>query len=401
MGLNHSRPAIAIGTASSGTAVAGRILFNGNMGSPSRFLERVKPLLLSSAGGRPPKVLVVTAAWGQGEYNEGPIRAALNAAGVPSRWEGGFDQNIFNLCAWHAWQGYLAARPGVAAVDAELRAVAETTRRFYVEKTSFHAQRVRRAAAFTRARVPGFRLGNLPLVERDALRSESSFDAMELLSRALSRELVHDLEDLAKNDARMLEALRNASEMLPGRTGCGFDPLWQDYRQVLSDRILSADVVFFLGGDPESLLAPFRFFDLRPALLETLRRGATIMAISAGSLVLCERMIVFDDYSPDPERREFRLFDRGLGIVGGLQVLPHCMDRIHTDDADNLAYLARRFSTHLCVGLNEESFLLVEPAAGRATSYGTDDGVYVFGADGRKRKYQRGESIPMESNARP
>jgi hypothetical protein len=71
------------------------------------------------------------------------------------------------------------------------------------------------------------------------------------------------------------------------------------------------------------------------------------------------------------------------------------MDRIHTDDPDNLAYLARRFSAQLCAGLNEESFLLVDFAAGVARSVGKGDGVYVFGRDGVKRRYDAGEVVPM------
>ncbi|MFZ5481750.1 MAG: Type 1 glutamine amidotransferase-like domain-containing protein [Myxococcota bacterium] len=373
----------------------GRIVFNGNIRGHAEFLDRVRPLVLGAAQGRPPKVLLVTAAWGRGEYDEAPIRAALNAIGVPSDWQGGVDRNVSNLCAWHVWQSYLKARPAVAAVDAELRDVEEATRAFYVEKTSFHADRVRRAVRFARARIPGFQLGKLPLVDRDSLRPESSLSGEALLARALARELVHDLADLVQNDARMLDALEEAEEMLPARTGLRFDPLWREERAKLEARILEADAIVIPGGEPADLLAPLRFFDLRPALRETLRRGASFFTVSAGSLVMCERMIVYDDYSSDPARREFRLWDRGLGLVGGLQVLPHCMDRIHTDDPDNLAYLSRRFASHLCVGLNEESFLLVEPGTPRAVSVGEHDGVYVFGPDGVKWKYHRGETIPM------
>lgn len=371
----------------------GRILVNGNMGSVADLVARARPWLFHR--GRAPRVLLVTAAWGEDEYQEGHVKEALNAAGVPSDWRDGADRGIANLCAWHVWQAWLARNHAVAAVDAELREVEEATRRFYVEKTSFHAHRVRRAVAFARARLDGFRLGALPVHERDSLRPEATMSGRELLGRALARELVHDVADLVQNDRRMLEALDEAEEMLPARTGLRLDPTWQRDRATLEGRVLDADVIFLFGGDPAQLLAPLRFFDLRPALREALRRGALLVSVSAGSLVLCERMIVYDDFSPDPARREFRLFDRGLGLMGGLQVLPHCMDRIHTDDADNLAYLARRFATHVCAGLNEESFLLVDLAEGTATSVGEHDGVYVFGPDGVKWRYGKGERVPL------
>lgn len=366
----------------------GRILFNGNMGSVETLARRIRPFIQG-------KVLIVTAAWGAGEFNEGPVREALNGVGIPSDWRSGYDRNIFNLCAWHAWKGYLKQHPEVAQIANEMAEVESATRGFYLEKTSFHASRIRRAVRFARSRIPDFRLGSLPLVPRDSLRPEATLGGRDLLERALTREMVHEVADLAEHDARMMAALEEAGDAVAVRTGLRFEEDWRRERRMLEQRILEADTVLFFGGEPGELLGALRFFDLKPALQETLRRGATMVSISAGSLVLCERMIVYDDYASDPERREFRLFDRGLGLVGGVQILPHCMDRIHTDDPDNLAYLSRRFSSHRCVGLNEESFLLVELATNTATSVGVRDGVYVFGPDGIKARYDQGEQIPL------
>jgi peptidase E len=380
-----------------GGNVRGRLVFNGNMGSPHTFMQRVRPWLLGARPDRqPPVVLLVSAAWGAGEYGEGPVREALNQAGVPSDWHAGFDRQIENLCVWHLQHEYLAQRPGVAAVARELAAVQDATRRFYVDKTAFHAQRIREAVAYAKSKVGrDFRIGALPLQPRDDVRPEATLDGPRLLAHALTRELTHDLADLVQNDVRMLRSLDEAEEALAVRTGLRLDPLWQRMQATLNARILRADALFLPGGDPDVLLTALRFFDLKPALHETLRRGATFFSISAGTLVLGERMVIYDNYSADPARREFRLYDRGLGLIGGLQILPHCMDRIHTDDPDNLAYLARRFSSHVCVGLNEESFLLVEPATPAATSIGTQDGVYVFGPDGVKQRFDAGQAIPL------
>lgn len=388
----HGRQQALPVTASS--CMHGKFLLNGNIGSPSLLAQRARPWLRAGNGGQP-KVLLITAAWGQGEYGEQGIRDALNAAGIESNWSGGFDQNIFNLCAWHVWQDYLARHPRTAAVDAEIRAVQDATRRFYVEKTSFHAQRIRQAARFARDKLGDFEIGRLPMVQTESVQAAAAMSGRDALRRALTRELVHDLTDLVENDRRMMAALAEEDEVVAARTGLRVDSDWLKQQRMLAERILSADVVVLLGGDPDALLNSLRFFDLAPALLETLRRGATIISVSAGSLVLCERMIIYDNYSPDPNRREFRLYDRGLGLISGLQILPHCMDRIHTDDADNLAYLARRFSSHLCVGLNEESFLLVDPAVPRAYSVGSLDGVFVFGADGVKWRYSKGEILNL------
>lgn len=361
----------------------GRILFNGNAGS--ELIERAAPFIRGSAGGKPPKVLLVTAAWGAGEYGEGPVKAALNAQGI--------GDPILNLCGWHAWADFLARRPDVKAVWDEIEEVFEAIRGYYLEKTAFHADLIRRGAKEVRGRVPSFSLGGVH--QRDPIRPEAVLSGRELIEHALSRELVASIDALVENDERMLLALRDAEDQLHARTGLRLDPEWRAVRARLEERILGADAILLFGGSPNKLLAPFRLFDLQPALLETLRRGATLVASSAGALVLCERMIVYDNYHGDPKARDFRLLDRGLGLVGGLQILPHCMDRIQTDDPDNLAYLARRFSSRICAGLNEESYLLVELAGPTLTSVGSNDGVYVFGPEGRKLRYHQGERIPL------
>lgn len=372
----------------------GKLLINGNLGSPKAFVERIAPHLDASARSRRPQVLLINAAWRGGEFGDDGLRAAFAPFGLgaaPPDEPGG----IRNLGVYHAWQRFLADHPSIAAESAALAEVEDATRRYYIEKTTFLARRLRETVAACGRHAPGFRLGSLPESERDPTRSESSLSPRDLFVRALCRELVADLDDLRRNDARMLQALAEAESALPERTGLRLLPRWIDERRELEQRILRADAIVVPGGDPPSLLSALRFYDLRPALAETLRRGATFFTISAGSLLLGERVVLYDDFNPDPSRREFQLFDRGLGLVGGLQILPHCMDRIHTDDGDNLAYLSRRFSTHLCVGLNAESFLLVEPGTGTARSAGPHDGVYVFGADGVKWRYSVGETVPL------
>ncbi len=372
----------------------GRIVFNGNGGS--EMIERVAPWVLGSAGGRPPRVLIVTAAWGAGEYDEGPIKAALYGVGVPRTLGDAGAPAVENLCAWHVWQAFLNRRQEVARVHADIHAARETLREWYLKRTRFDADMVRTAARLARVSAGSFRLGGLSL--RESVRPDAVRTGAQLLAQSFGREILSSIDTLVQNDERMLEALTQAEQQLLARTGLRFDPEWQANRAELSRRILAADVILLFGGNPMSLLEPLRFYDLQPALLETLRRGATFVASSAGALVLCERMVVFNDKSPDPQRRQFQLLDRGLGLVGGLQVLPHCMDRIHTDDPDNLAYLSRRFGDRLCVGLNRESYLLVDLRAHTAVSVGQGDGVYVFGVDGVKKRYDHGDALALDGD---
>lgn len=360
----------------------GRILFNGNAGV--ELFERVAPFLRGAAPGRTPRVLVVTAAWGAGERRDEGVHAALRAQALPVS---------LNLGAWHFWTDLMSRRADVSAVWRETEEVLGAIRGFYLEKTAFHADIIRRGVAEARARVRGFSLGHVHA--RDPIRPEAVLTGAEIIAHALSRELLASIDALVQNDARMLLSLSEAEDQLHARTGLRLDPEWREVRARLEERILGADALVFLGGSPTELLGALRFFDLQPALLEALRRGATFVATSAGALVMCERIVVYDQGHGDPNARDFRLIDRGLGLVGGLQVLPHCMDRIQTDDPDNLAYLARRFSSRICVGLNEGSYLLVDMARPALTAVGTGDAVYVFGSNGNKRRYAAGEEIEI------
>lgn len=145
------------------------------------------------------------------------------------------------------------------------------------------------------------------------------------------------------------------------------------------------------------------FYKLKEAFVEALRRGTNFYTISAGSGVLCNRIILYDDYGKDRHvARDFEFFDNGFGIVTKIQVFPHAMERIKTEDADNLAYLAHRFQSSCCVGMNEESFLLLETyldVAGlpreRFVSVGEKDAVYVFDRLGRKSRKDKGEELVL------
>jgi peptidase E len=188
--------------------------------------------------------------------------------------------------------------------------------------------------------------------------------------------LLRDLEQRAFDDA-----------------GVMYNVMWREARERLERRILSSNSILLFGGRLDLLLDALRFFRLRDAMVESLRRGAQFVAMSAGAMVLCERVIVYDDMAET--RRDFQLYDRGLELVRDIQLFPHCMERIQTDDPDNLAYLARRFRHHVCVGLNQRSFLLLEMSPRRAISKGDEDGVYVFGPDGDKLCYRAGQAIPF------
>lgn len=368
----------------------GAILFNGNAETEADLVRGAAPLLLSSRHEDPEvaasrRVLLVTAGWAEREHDEGHVKRALNAIGLGSRHEGGFDRALVNLSLRTELDDLARAAPRLLTTWLELRRVAETARSFYLEHNAHLIQLFRRALREGKVDDPSLTVARL------ASNDAHDGHGRRLLRYALSRGLRQALRTLEANDDHLVDLLREVEQRAFDEGGVAYDPAWRAARERLERRILTASSILFFGGRLDLLLDALRFFRLRDALAEALRRGAQIVAMSAGAMVLCERVIVYDDLAATP--RDFQLYDRGLALVRDIQLFPHCMERIQTDDPDNLAYLAHRFRHHVCVGLNQRSFLLLELDPRRATSFGREDGVYVFDPEGQKICYRGGEQI--------
>ncbi len=374
--------------------MAGAILFNGNAETEDHLIRAAVPWLLGSRHADPDvaasrRVLLVTAGWAGGEHDEGHVKQSLNAVGLPSRFEGGFDRAHQNLSLLREIDELFRAAPALAEAWGELRRAAETARSFYLEHNAHLIALFRRTLQAAKAIDPGATLAQLAAEDGRSLEL-----AAHPLSRyALGRELRQAFRTLEANDDHLVDLLREIEQRAFDMAGVTYHPAWRAARERLEQRILSANAILLFGGRLDLLLDGLRFFRLREPMGEALRRGATFVAMSAGAMVLCERVIVYDDHASI--RRDFQLYDRGLALVRDIQLFPHCMERIQTDDPDNLAYLARRFRHHVCVGLNQRSFLLWEMSPRRATSEGAEDSVYVFDPEGRKTAHRRGQAIPV------
>ena len=365
-------------------------MFNGNAETVDDLVRAAAPLLLSSRHEDPEvarsrRVLLVTAAWGEREHDEASVKRALNGIGLPSRFEDGFDRNLVNLSLLHEVRALTRTAPNLAAAWTEERRVAEMARSFYLEHNAHLIQLFRQALA------AGKREDATLTVARLAATRGHEGGENRLRRYALACQLRQALDTLEANDDHLVGLLDEIEQRAFDAAGLAYDPAWRAAQGRLERRILAANSIILFGGHLDLLLDALRFFRLRDALGEALRRGTQIVAMSAGAMVLCERVIIYDDHAT--KRRDFQLYDRGLALVRDIQLFPHCMERIQTDDPDNLAYLARRFRHHACVGLNQRSFLLFELDPRRARSFGGQDCVFVFDPEGRKISYHKGEAI--------
>jgi hypothetical protein len=372
--------------------MGGAILFNGNAETEDHLIRAAAPLLLTSRHRDPEiaaskRVLLITAGWAEHEHDETHVKDTLNAVGVRSQYDGGFDRSLVNLSLFHELCELFQQAPALTEAWAELRRVVNAARSLYLANNSHLIALFRRTLREAKQLDAGLSLARL--IREDGHSSEGR----PLLRLALSRELRRVLRTLEENDDHLVALLRELEQRTFDDAGVTYNPAWRAARKRLERRILAANSIVLFGGRLDILLDSLRFFRLREPMVEALRLGATFVAMSAGAMVLCERVIVYDDMAET--RRDFQLYDRGLEVVRDVQLFPHCMERIQTDDPDNLAYLARRFRHHVCVGLNQRSFLLFETSPRRAISRGEEDGVYVFGPDGEKLCYPAGDSIAI------
>lgn len=379
----------------------GSILANGNIRDETDFVRMARDRLLASQHEDPAvresrKVLIVTAGWAENEYREDHLKEVIASVGVPSRYVDGYDVNVQNLAAWHACREFFAQEPLLAEQWRARNRLIEAARSLYLEKNSFYVALLRRSLQGVRELFPDLPLARVMSdVTRAYPHPPADYDGERLLGYFVGKDIRETVLRLIENDDALVELLRDLDEHFAAGTGLHHNATWRMLRATLEERILSANSIFILGGDLRALHGSLNFFRLRETFMEALRRGSGIYAVSAGSLLLCERIIVYNDFASElGPRREFQLFDRGFGLVRHVQIFPHCMDRIQTDDPDNLCYLAYRFQTRTCVGLNEDSFLLVDAEPRLvARSVGTLDGVYVFDSTGTKVRYDGGQEI--------
>gem|GEM_PF-1799253 len=381
------------------TLMSGKIIINGNARAEADLIYATRDHIVRSNHIDPQirserTVTLVTAAWRENEHSEAHIKKALYKIGIEPLNKGGYDQRVVNLSVYHSLLDFQSKDSGLARAYAERDQLIADTRAVYLEKNGFYIQQMRRAFSHIQKFQPDASLARiLKQVPQKGHRIPGRFRGVELLRDFLAEDLDDTINRLVENDHRLTRLITDLDRQFREGVGLNYHPLWLQLRTQLERTLLNSSTVIIFGGNLECLHRSLNFFDLRSAFVEALRRGTTFITVSAGSLLMCERIIIYDDFD---HGREFQLFDRGFGMVRSLQIFPHCDDRIQVDDPNNLAYLARRFGERKCVGLNEGSFLLLDQNEELcAQSTGKDDGVYVFDQSGQKVRYDFGERLEL------
>lgn len=120
----------------------------------------------------------------------------------------------------------------------------------------------------------------------------------------------------------------------------------QKHRQDIARRVDHADAIAIAGGHVGVLITRLRLFDIA-----ALARAKPIVAWSAGTMAVCERIVLFHD-SPPQGRGNEEVFESGLGLARGVIPLPHARKRLRLEDPQRVTLLVRRFAPSTCLPLD-------------------------------------------------
>lgn len=165
------------------------------------------------------------------------------------------------------------------------------------------------------------------------------------------------LEDIRRIDRQLLEFAakihaRHAAASAPWTAS----PVVERLRDRAASALRQARAVVITGGHVAVLLNRLQFFGADQVLRELHGKGRPILAWSAGSMVLSDRIVLYYDDPPDgPAFPE--LLDYGFGLAKDVVLLPHARQRLRLDDPVRVGALALRFGPQPCIGLENGAWL--------------------------------------------
>lgn len=147
------------------------------------------------------------------------------------------------------------------------------------------------------------------------------------------------------------------------------------HREAVS-MIREARGVCIAGGHVAVLRNRIDFFGLGAALSQ----AKSMVAWSAGAMVLTRRIVLFYDDPPEGSSHA-ELLDEGLGLLDRCVLLPHARRRLRLDDASRISLLATRFAPHTCIALENGAWL--DRVGKRWVNRGTPGTASVLGFNGQ------------------
>ncbi len=129
-------------------------------------------------------------------------------------------------------------------------------------------------------------------------------------------------------------------------------PTLAPVRERLAADVDRAQAVLVAGGHVSTLINRLRLFGLGEVIARK-----PIVAWSAGAMALSRRIVLFHD-SPPQGAGHAEVLDAGLDLLPALLPLPHARERLHLDDPERVALMARRFGPDPAITLDPGSRIL-------------------------------------------
>ena len=135
----------------------------------------------------------------------------------------------------------------------------------------------------------------------------------------------------------------------------GFETTWKPLereaiareREEIRGILDGAPALVITGGHVAVLLNRLRLFGMKE-----LAQDKTIVAWSAGAMVLTQRLVLFHDHPPQgPGNAE--VMEEGLGLCPRLVALPDGKKRLDLDERDGVASFASRFLPDYCIVMGD------------------------------------------------
>ena len=376
----------------------GYIVFNGNIQFEADFIDKFRNLILSSHHSDPivkdsKKVLLITAAWQKREFQESHVKQALYNIGLQPKFKDGFDQNIQNLSVYHDFNIFKKEEDKLHAFYHSKQKLIQKVKEFYREKNSglisiFQKQIKNLKKTFRQLTLHQI----LSYNPKKNNENFTDYNQFQLLYHYACLDIQNTMTQIKENDSLMTNVCKEIDDYFFINSNISKNETYIALRERLKERILSSNTIFIFGGHVAVLYNRLNFFKLKDTFAEALNRGTNFYTVSAGSLSLCENIIVFDDNSKEWETNsnmfDFEYFDLGFSLVKKVQIFPHCKDYINMKDPETISYTSHRFDKNLCVGMDQKSFLLLETYEENGkeyekfTSIGKEEGLYLFNKDG-------------------
>jgi hypothetical protein len=269
------------------------------------------PAVVTAAGVRGP-VALIAAGWRYDEDRDEPLRADL---GLP----------VHNLGLYDAYVELEREAPDLAAAHARKQAV------------------LIRVKATYRALLRPALDACLAALGDDPDPAKPWFRAAVAQVQVLDRLFLDEIDGLHRTFSEETRPLRH--------------PLVRRFLGRTLETLEGCEAVLIAGGHVAILRNRLFFFGL-----DELLRGRRVFGWSAGAMVLAERVWLYHDRSARGIG-SMELLDRGLGLVRGIDLLPHARSRLALDRPDVMTVLAARLAPARAIGLENGAVLDADGAS--------------------------------------